>query len=295
MTAEQAEAAALVWGTTVGRQLSERGCTPTLIWLTAQIRASLPPGPTASALMGFVLRNQWALIEMIDIAFQQAPPTGGPLDVTPPQVGVLHRSMSLAEAEAAMRGEEEEHVVLIDGTTGVQIARFGPEMTRAQGHKPRGVTVIDPRLYQFGPRAGTWIASHNHPRCGTLSAPDLEVAATMNLMEMRAVCVDGWTWWMKRPAQGWPHPYTIRNMADESYYEAYQAASGRYCDPCFLSADAGADTPRPEPSDEWTRHFNLTFLNTINRQGRGLGLRMQGDGPPGSGPQWARPLPQADR
>ncbi|MFT5686455.1 MAG: hypothetical protein ACI8RZ_007411 [Myxococcota bacterium] len=297
MNPELAEAAAMVWGVTIGRQLADRGCPPTLVWLTAQIRASLPPGPAVQALVGFVLRNQWALAEMVDTAFRQASPPGGPLDATPPQVGVLHRSMSLAESEDAMRGEPEEHVVIIDATTGVQIARFGPGMTRAQGREPVGCTVIDVRLNPFSQRSGAWIMSHNHPSCGTLSTADLLVAAAMNLQEMRAVCADGWAWSMKRPANGWPDQYTIRDMADESYYEAYQAASGRYCLPARLSADAGSDTPYQEPSDEWTRHFNLTFLNTINRQGRGLGMRMQGDGPAGSGPTWVttRIRPRADR
>ncbi len=268
-TTEQAEAAAVVWGVRYGRPLAERGCSPTLVWLTAQVSGTLPTGPVSDALTGFVQRHQWTLMAMVDEAFQSAPPPGMRLDVTPPRVGVLHRSMSLSEAEDAMRGEAEEHVVIVHGPTGAQIARFGPAMTRAHGADPAGCTVVDRRLYAFGPRSGEWILSHNHPRCGPLSNPDLTMAASMNLAEMRAVCPDGWTWWIQRPARGWPEYFTVSAMAEEAYEAAYLAASERDC-------DGDPFITRQEPSDDWTKHFTKTYVNFFNRQGRGLGLRMQG-------------------
>ncbi|MDG1479866.1 MAG: hypothetical protein P8R54_09750 [Myxococcota bacterium] len=276
----RAEAARLVWGATTGRLLSEQGCSPTLIWLTALVREAIPAGPLVGALTGFVLRNRDSLMQMVDDAFLNAPPWGSAYDAFPPRVGVLHRAMSLAEAEDAMRGEDEEHVVIIDGATGQQIARFGPAMTRAQGHEPRGLTVIDRRLYPLGQRSGQWILSHNHPACGPLSTPDLSLAAAMNLQTMRAVCADGWVWWIDRPAQGWPDYHTVHELASEAYHEAYLStmhASALYCD---LTA-----TNPQEHSDAWKRDFNQTFLTTFNRQGRGLGLRVQGARPDGSDPR----------
>ncbi len=271
----------LQWGLTTGRCLSEQGCSPTLVWLTGVVRSVLPRGITAAALTAFVLRNRDALEELIDEGFRAAPPQGHLLDVYPPRVGVLHRSMTLAEAEAAMRAAPQEHVVVVDLVTGLQIARFGPSMTLAHGEDPTGVTVTDGRLAGSSARSGQWVVSHNHPRCGPLSPADLGTAATMDLAGIRAVCPDGWVWWCDRPARGWPDPLTLMLLAEEASAEAYGAASAQYCR--LLGLPPGIDHLIPRGlENEWQETFDRFAVAAINRQGLGLGLRVQGAGPDGA-------------
>jgi hypothetical protein len=279
IAAEEHEFRLLTWGVLQGRALAnEYSLPPHVLWLIGQVHLALPEGELVTAFPGFVRRNATQLTFMVDTAFEQARPKGHPLDAYPPRVGVLHRSMSLEEAEGAMRSAAQEHVVIVNSTSGMQIARFGPEMTRAYGLDPAGLTVTDSRLNRHSRRERSWVLSHNHPACGILSGADLHTAATMDLLSVRAVCPDGWVWWCDRPPRGWPDPYTLEGIVEDAMDAAYTAASEHYCR--TLGLPAGQEHRLPPGLDyEWQATFDRHAVEYINRAGRVFGLRVQGSGP----------------
>ena len=250
------------WPVVYGRRLACAGFPPDLILLAFRVREHLPDGLTEPELHSFLLRHQGQLQALLDDAFRSVPPPGHPLDVNPPQVGPIHRTMTLAEAEESIRREAREHVVIVDASSGLQVARFGPEATEAAGYDPHGLTLIDPRFHPEARASGQWVLSHNHPRCGSLSAPDIVMACALNLHSIRAVCADGWTWWMSRPHTGWPDPFTAQALAEDAAAVASEAAQAL----CIT----------PEDIDVWTRHFNAHFVRIFNQLGTHFGLQVQG-------------------
>ncbi len=122
-----------------GRSLVQAGLSPDLLALAARVSTALPRRIGAAPLRDFLLRHHVPLQAMLEDAFRSVPPAGHPLDVNPPRVGPIHRSMTLEEVEAAIRGEAEEYVVLFDADS-QQVARFGPEGTWEAAMRPASRT-----------------------------------------------------------------------------------------------------------------------------------------------------------
>ncbi len=139
--------------------------------------------------VGFACGQAQTLNTAIWEAFRSlAGPDAHPLDGYPPRVGPVHRGMRLPEVEAVIASLPEEHVVIFEGHTGPQVARFGPAGTRAAGVDPRGKTLLDPMLKVRRGSARSWVLTHNHPSSGVLSSLDLVLAVRLDLAEIRAVC-----------------------------------------------------------------------------------------------------------
>jgi len=127
-----------------------------------------------------------------------------PDDIYPRQVGPVKRGMALDEVEAAIGALDEEHLVVF-APDGRQIARLGPESTRAWSDTPPGNTCyVPPSVIASGGRAQGVTITHNHPSGGPPSVEDLIMAAAMEARQIRAVARGrGGAWVMDRPANGW--------------------------------------------------------------------------------------------
>jgi hypothetical protein len=148
--------------------------------------------------------------------------------VTPPESGPVRWDMPLDEVESVIADKPEEHVVMF-GADGRQIARLGPEDTRAAGADPRTQCVILPEALDALRADGNGLYTHNHPSGRPPSFEDIAVAVKANVAELRAVADGkGFTWVIRRPAGGWPVDLRpVRAWFDRTWGEAFRVASRR--------------------------------------------------------------------
>lgn len=194
------------------------------------------------------------------------PPT--PPDVLPDRLlgdawadvrGPIGWWMPLDEVEDALSGMAYEHTVLYTGD-GRQLARWGPEDTRLASPDidvAKACVVYPAALDQLA-ATGDGLYTHNHPSGAPPSIDDLLVAKRADVKELRAVADgDGFTWVVKRPAEGWPDVAEIRrshNMIETATY----AVAKRTMDERIVAAGGNiADGPNATGySDEvWKRIF----------------------------------------
>lgn len=119
--------------------------------------------------------------------------------------GPVQWHMPLAEVEARLVGNPEEHAIFYAGD-GRQVARWGPEDTsKIPGANPRKVCVVYPRVLDELAKTGDGVYTHNHPSGSPPSVDDLYVAKRGDVRELRAIenGKDA-TWVVKRPEGGWP-------------------------------------------------------------------------------------------
>lgn len=100
-------------------------------------------------------------------------------------------AQALSEHEARIKGETNEHAVVLDRVGNVVLSHTSDHPAR-----------VEFTLEQVNQMADG-LFTHNHPRGRTLSVDDLYLAMFANVREIRAVSPDGSTWRVVRPDRGW--------------------------------------------------------------------------------------------
>ena len=215
-------------------------------------------------------------------ALYDAPPSEGrhPDDVFPRQVGPIGRGMALADVEQAIENLDEEHVAIF-APDGRQLARLGPDSTRAWSDSDPGATCYVPAsAMASAKRNRDAVFTHNHPNGSPPSPEDVRMVAMIGAAQLRVVARGrGGAWVIDRPDIGWDEILGVMHKLNQT---ASREAVNR-CTAHILKAGGDPrDGNRAKGYDEalWRRMMTEEWINACTSPAAAaLGLRFERRGP----------------